>query len=293
MRGRGGFIGANVTPASAAINSAASGVWNLREAESLKRAGTWPNAPLFGFIPTSIAGCAIWLDGSDATTVFDATSGGNVVSNNGSVARWQDKSGNSRHALQSNSGQRPVYLSSTVNGLGALDFNGSSQWIKSTSVFSGLTDFSYFVVVKNDDAGANTRMVFGERVNLNDGGILLSKNGNTSISYGRGCVSGSVRAGVGESVPFPTSPVLLSMVTTSSSGTARRNAQNVGTDNTTTAAVSFRDTFTLGNTSADNADVSIFWWDGRICEVLVYNSALSDTNRAAVETHLLTKWGIT
>jgi len=44
MRGRGGYIGANVTPASAAINSAASGFWNVREAESLKRAGTWPTA---------------------------------------------------------------------------------------------------------------------------------------------------------------------------------------------------------------------------------------------------------
>ena len=44
MRGRGGFIGANVTPAASAINSAASGVWTLREAESLKRAGTWPIA---------------------------------------------------------------------------------------------------------------------------------------------------------------------------------------------------------------------------------------------------------
>jgi hypothetical protein len=45
MRGRGGFIGANATPASAAVNSAAGGIWTLREAESLKRAGTWPTAP--------------------------------------------------------------------------------------------------------------------------------------------------------------------------------------------------------------------------------------------------------
>jgi hypothetical protein len=44
MRGRGGYIGANVTPANAAINSAASGMWTVREAESLKRAGTWPSA---------------------------------------------------------------------------------------------------------------------------------------------------------------------------------------------------------------------------------------------------------
>jgi len=58
MRGRGGFIGANVTPASAAINSPASGVWNLREAEALKRAGTWPSSPQPPAAPTGLAATA-------------------------------------------------------------------------------------------------------------------------------------------------------------------------------------------------------------------------------------------
>jgi len=38
----GGYIGFNRVPATSAVNSAASGVWTLREAESFKRAGTWP-----------------------------------------------------------------------------------------------------------------------------------------------------------------------------------------------------------------------------------------------------------
>jgi len=42
MRGRGGYIGFNRVPAASAANSAASGVWTVREAEALKRAGTWP-----------------------------------------------------------------------------------------------------------------------------------------------------------------------------------------------------------------------------------------------------------
>lgn len=43
-RPRGGYIGFNRVPASSAVNSAASGIWTLREAEALKRAGTWPRA---------------------------------------------------------------------------------------------------------------------------------------------------------------------------------------------------------------------------------------------------------
>ena len=41
-RPQGGYIGFNRVPAAAGLNSAASGVWTLREAEALKRAGTWP-----------------------------------------------------------------------------------------------------------------------------------------------------------------------------------------------------------------------------------------------------------
>ena len=70
MRGRGGFIGANVTPASAPVNSAASGVWTVREAESSKRAGTWPialpNALLAVPFNTGFTDLAQGLTASDA-----------------------------------------------------------------------------------------------------------------------------------------------------------------------------------------------------------------------------------
>jgi hypothetical protein len=50
MRGRGGFIGANVVPAAAAANSAASGLWTVREADGFKRAGTWPTTLASEFV---------------------------------------------------------------------------------------------------------------------------------------------------------------------------------------------------------------------------------------------------
>ena len=50
MRPRGGYIGFNRVPAASGISSAASGVWTLREAEALNRAGTWPSAPSAEFV---------------------------------------------------------------------------------------------------------------------------------------------------------------------------------------------------------------------------------------------------
>jgi len=43
-RPRAGYIGFNRVPAASALNSAAGGVWTVREAEAMRRAGTWPSA---------------------------------------------------------------------------------------------------------------------------------------------------------------------------------------------------------------------------------------------------------
>lgn len=55
MRPRGGIIGATVQPAATAINSAAGGIWTLREAEAFKRAGTWPTVAQPPSAPTSLS----------------------------------------------------------------------------------------------------------------------------------------------------------------------------------------------------------------------------------------------
>ena len=68
MRPRGGVIGANVTP----TQSAASGVWTLREAEAYARAGAWPALP---GAPTSVSGTAGNAQVSVTWTAPSATGG--------------------------------------------------------------------------------------------------------------------------------------------------------------------------------------------------------------------------
>ena len=55
----GGYIGHRPVPATAGLNSAAGGMWTLREAETLTRVGTWPRAgvPSPGYVTAiSVAG---------------------------------------------------------------------------------------------------------------------------------------------------------------------------------------------------------------------------------------------
>jgi hypothetical protein len=245
------------------------------------------------FSPSFISGLQLWLDASDASTLYNATSGGSLVAADGGVARWEDKSGNGRHATQATSGSRPLRRAAGVNGLGALEFDGTNDWLStSASVFSALTSLSWFAVVKNDDSGANNRAVFGDRVNGDDGGLFFTKIGTSNILYSRGSANASTRVDVSEAVSFPTTTTMASMVTTSSSGTARRNGAPAGTNTTTTASVAYRNATAIGNSLDEDGQPSILWWDGLVCELVFYNAALSDAHRSTVESYLMTKWGI-
>jgi len=75
---------------------------------------------------------ALWLDGADASTLYDATSGGSLVAADGAVARWEDKSGNARHVTQGTLGSRPTRKTSILNGRDVLRFDGSADGLETT-----------------------------------------------------------------------------------------------------------------------------------------------------------------
>ena len=280
MRRRGGFIGANVTPSV----TAASGVWALPEQESAKRAGTWPLVPLNGVS----AGLQLWLDASDANTLYDATTGGSLVAANGGVARWEDKSGNARHATQGTSGSRPIRKTAIQNGLGVLRFDGTNDWINLPTDFRWWPTGTVFVVL--DNAGAD-KPWYGAHRSDEDPDIRL----NTSTHSGYWYYGGNYKqdAGASHYDAIGTGTVRTIVL----NNTAYKSYSNGTLKNSTTlsAAVTANNpTFshTLGGYKYSGG-IGDAYAAIDICEVVMYDSALSDTNRAAVESYLLAKWGIT
>jgi hypothetical protein len=74
---------------------------------------------VYGFIPTSITGCTLWLDGADPA------GNGVVPANNATVSTWADKSGNGLTVSAASS--QPTYSTNVVNNLGTVAFNGSQS----------------------------------------------------------------------------------------------------------------------------------------------------------------------
>jgi hypothetical protein len=83
--------------------------------------GFQPAAPQ-GFSPITQFGSALklWLDASDASTLYDADTGGALVTTAAKVGRWEDKSGNSRHLVQSNTNRQLTLALNQFNGRNAL-----------------------------------------------------------------------------------------------------------------------------------------------------------------------------
>jgi hypothetical protein len=71
----------------------------------------------------------MWLDASDASTLYDAHTGGSLTTPDGEVGRWEDKSGNHIHASNSLSYQRPVRKTGILNGKDVVRFDGADDWL--------------------------------------------------------------------------------------------------------------------------------------------------------------------
>jgi hypothetical protein len=308
-RGRGGYIGFNRVPAAAGVNSAASGVWTLREAEALKRAGTWPFRAI---VPTEISGLQLWLDAADASTLYDATTGGSLVAADGGVARWEDKSGNARHATQATAANRPARKTAVQGGRDVLRFDGSNDFLSvpsSTATFKFLhsADSTVFAVFKSGTTANPGHSYYAILYTFNSQEIQVGyglatfdespSNDAIELVVGRGVSGIAVQAIANNGFPSNVFGVA-SFVTKPTDGVAsnrasyRRNGGSAVASNTATNGVSTANSqgnLTIGNVTATFST----YLNGDIAEIIVYNSALSDANRALVEQSLIAKWGLT
>lgn len=93
---------------------------------------------------------------------FDAADEDSLIIDSGVVSQWNDKSGNDRHATQSSTA-RPTFVSSALNNLPVLRFDGSNDCLLLTSVANGvfrnIGQASIFAVAINN-GGDSSRCIF-------------------------------------------------------------------------------------------------------------------------------------
>ena len=114
------------------------------------------------FLPTNIPGCQLWFDATDSSSIFSDTGGTTLIKPGGSIARWNDKSGNNNYLQQGSAGSRPVYQN-TPGGYKGVYF--SSTGIQLTTVNNtpivGNAARTVFLIQQAPNGGSATRVQTG------------------------------------------------------------------------------------------------------------------------------------
>ena len=264
-----------------------------------------------GFDPTTISGCVLWLDGAEPNTLesYEGTIPARI---NDPVSIWQNKSiiNPSEHA---SNGGSTLPLRSSDNGV---FFTGSSL-LATTIVPIGTADVTYFTVTKAIIKPANNTA----------GGIIISTGVNNADSrtrtlydYSDSVITstvGSVIAGgrtyIGNNAisTYPATPhpvnteplVTQTHITTlcvnnlvSSLWVSGKpgNNTNVDLQDTAKAVNTANEDTIIGGPRLESpiaqSGMTLDYYVGIIYEILVYNSALSNTDRQMVEGYLAFKW---
>lgn len=230
------------------------------------------------FAPSDVSGLVLWLDADDASTLTDDGAG--------ECSLWEDKSA-SGFDVSASGAQRPTITSSAVNSRTALSFNGSSNRIgrAADTQIVGASDgsFTMFAVALSDVTSGSRQIVCGDDGAGDRHPQFLRTSGSTAQSI---VFSGSSAAN--DAGPTITTATAYILEAVSDGSSIECLVDGVGAGGSTARASQ--------NTGAGPVDIgarpgAADLWDGYVCEVVAYNSAISTSDRASVRSYLSSRWG--
>ena len=243
------------------------------------------------FNPSNIAGLSLWLDAT--TGLFDATSGGNPVTTDGSsVARWEDQSGNSRHITQTTVASQPILKTAIQNGKNIIRFDGTDDILRRSGAFVHAQGAATIFVVVSANAGANDRLIIeGRTANTTSLYMPITSSSATLFAVLYRLDNATIPLNnVNLGVAFNgTGFKLVCAVDSGTNFAGFINKTATNNQNYTRGTVTL-DTFAVGGWATS---IERDFFPGDVAEVVIYNTALGTTDRQSVENYLYAKWGIT
>jgi hypothetical protein len=247
--------------------------------------------------PTApVSGYKAWYDASDTATI--TVSGSNVT-------QWNDKSANAFHLVQATSTKQPLSGTRTQNGKNMIDYDGNDDVLASnaaTSAWKFLTDAtgsSVFMVMFCDTTSNGAYLTdLSNAAVANQASYTWAKNPDDTGFFGKGTnnPSGYNWFTGSTSISFTDNTAQQwSLISNPTAATADRMLiYRNGTANTNlnaqTATSSTSNPATPLNLGGSGAVAESF--NGGLCEVIIYDSVLSSTDREANQDYLAAKWGL-
>lgn len=242
------------------------------------------------FNPLYITDFSAWYDASDARTITQVA---NVVS------QWGDKSGFSRHATQATGAAQPTTGGRTVNGLNALNFDGSNDRFDcSGDIMHSAAAMTCFAVCQSDFLASTDRRVFqfDTPASTGDGyhGMAVGQATTNMYTAVKMRAADTLRFATG-TAQVTTNPFIGHSLVIGSNAAGANNfvytgqAPLVGAGLTANAYPASGMTGVIGALNTSGAAP----FDGAVCEMIFYKRALTTAERNQIGNYLAAKWGIT
>lgn len=229
------------------------------------------------FTPKQLSGLVVWLKADSIT-----------AANNSQVSSWSDSSGNGNTASQSTVSRQPVYISAAVNSRPALRFNGVNQLIISNSSSTQLSqDLSIFIAFNVTQLGVRQDLLTrAHNAEFRIGYIVESSPYGVLWFHGNG--SSFVQSTLRSALTTGWKTLSIIRDNTSKRYTSYLNGQSPQISSYSLAPAATTNVLTVGG-RANGSSESL---RGDMAEVIIYNRALSDSDRTKVEAYLSQKYGL-
>jgi hypothetical protein len=232
--------------------------------------------------PTTIPGCVLWLDAADPLN------NGTAPSNGTSITTWYDKSGGNRNGTASGT---ITYNTTGLNSKPAMTLTGSQNFQGAVSI-TGNSLTVLIVCTMNSSTGNNGRFISLAATGAADYNsssymcfVRSSSGVATSTTYRNNANISTITNPITTYTPylFETWFDGTNMYITTQSGNT--------TSISSTASVG---TFGVANFSIGSTFISdgTGYFNGFMSEILVYNTALTTSQRKQLEGYLSRKWGL-
>lgn len=225
-------------------------------------------------IPVSRNGLVCWLDASNGVT----TSGTAVTS-------WSDLSTLQNNATQTTSTKRPTFTTNAINGLSAVTFNGTSQYLQLPSLAGFNSGVSMFAVIKPTAVTAGARVLDIGNGATSDNLQLQLPSSTSAALY---TYNGSTPSSVTSSSGITLNQFQLVEAIDNGTGTASVYTNGVlGAQNTSMGTIN---NLTRANNFIGQGSAGGNYFKGEIAELILYNRGVSATEQATLEGYLLSKY---
>lgn len=243
----------------------------------------WASAPAPAPAPFSLTNygeLSLWLDATDVAGT------GTNPANGSTVTTWVNKASGGTNASTFGN---PAFSSTGLNGRPCI-LSATSKYIRGAiSPNTGTTCTAFVVATMDGDAttqyGRLLSMVGNTGFDYSGTSPFIPFVRNTpqtqSVSSWRGAYMSTKSIPAYDTAFYATSVADGTNITNYVNGVAGNTAASSGSFNLTQYGIGSQPTGGIGD-----------WWVGALGEFIVYKSALSSSDRQAVESYLANKWGI-